>query len=40
MDDKTNEVIVREFLNTCYRSDGGKRANPFSSVQVRDMPST
>lgn len=24
MDDKTNEVIVREFLSNCYRSDEGK----------------
>jgi type I restriction enzyme R subunit len=24
MDDKTNEVIIREFLNICYRSDEGK----------------
>jgi len=24
MDDKTNELIVREFLNSCYRSDEGK----------------
>ncbi len=24
MDDKTNEVIVREYLNSCYRSDDGK----------------
>ncbi len=24
MDDKTNEVIVREFLNNCYKSDEGK----------------
>ncbi|MFH0767710.1 MAG: DEAD/DEAH box helicase family protein, partial [Bacillota bacterium] len=24
MDDKTNEVIVREFLSACYRSDEGK----------------
>ncbi len=26
MDDKTNELIVREFLNRCYRSDEGKPA--------------
>ncbi|HII15948.1 MAG TPA: DEAD/DEAH box helicase family protein, partial [Nanoarchaeota archaeon] len=26
MDDKTNEIIVREFLNRCYRSDEGKPA--------------
>jgi type I restriction enzyme, R subunit len=24
MDDKTNELIVREFMNTCYKSDEGK----------------
>ncbi|MEK6828235.1 MAG: DEAD/DEAH box helicase family protein [Nanoarchaeota archaeon] len=26
MDDKTNELIVREFLNRCYKSDEGKPA--------------
>ena len=26
MDDKTNEIIVREFLNRCYKSDEGKPA--------------
>lgn len=24
MDDKTNEVIIREFMNSCYKSDEGK----------------
>jgi type I restriction enzyme, R subunit len=26
MDDKTNEVVVREFMNKCYKSDEGKPA--------------
>ena len=26
MDDKTNELIIREFMNRCYRSDEGKPA--------------
>lgn len=29
MDDKTNEVVVREFLNRCYRSDEG---NPAKTI--------
>lgn len=36
MDDKTNELIVREFLNRCYRSDEGKPAKTiFFCVSVK-----
>ena len=35
MDDKTNELVVREFLNRCYKSDEGKPAKTiFFCVNV------
>jgi type I restriction enzyme R subunit len=36
MDDKTNELVVREFLHRCYRSDEGKPAKAiFFCVSVK-----
>ncbi|MBU0459233.1 MAG: DEAD/DEAH box helicase family protein, partial [Nanoarchaeota archaeon] len=40
MDDKTNELVVREFMKRCYRSDEGKPAKQSSFVQTRNMHGT